>query len=129
MRELSFDELFAEADKPEVSEKDARSFKSEAHRRLLAPWFNLVFALLACTGLLISNFNRRGQGKVITVSILAMILVQALDMTFANMARRYEWIVALMYVNCFLPLLIAGWLLWKTPTFRRKRAKEIENEA
>lgn len=38
-----------------------------------------------------------------------MILVQALDMTFANMARRYEWIVALMYVNCFLPLLIAGW--------------------
>ena len=121
--------MFAEADKPEVSEKDARAFKAEAHRRLLAPWFNLVFALLACTGLLISNFNRRGQGKVITVSILAMILVQALDMTFANMARRYEWIVALMYVNCFLPLLIAGWLLWKTPTFRRKRAKEIENEA
>ena len=129
VRERSIPELFAEAEKPEVSEKDARAFKAEAHRRLLAPWFNLVFALLACTGLLISNFNRRGQGKVITVSILAMILVQALDMTFANMARRYEWIVALMYVNCFLPLLIAGWLLWKTPTFRRKRAKEIENEA
>ena len=126
VRERSISELFAEAEKPEVSEKDARAFKAEAHRRLLAPWFNLVFALLACTGLLISNFNRRGQGKVITVSILAMILVQALDMTFANMARRYEWIVALMYVNCFLPLLIAGWLLWILSTFRRKRAKETE---
>ena len=63
VRERSIAELFAEADKPGVSEKDALSFKAEAHRRLLAPWFNLVFALLACTGLLIANFNRRESGE------------------------------------------------------------------
>lgn len=63
VRERSISELFAEAEKPEVSEKDARAFKAEAHRRLLAPWFNLVFALLACTGLLISNFNPPGAGE------------------------------------------------------------------
>lgn len=128
VRERSISELFEEAGKPGVSEKNALSFKAEAHRRILAPWFNLVFALLACTGLLIANFNRRGQGKVITISILAMVAVQALDMTYANLARKYGWMVILMYVNCFLPLLVAGGLLLKTPVFRRKRAKEIDNE-
>ncbi len=129
VRERSIGELFAEAAKPEASPKEARAYRAEAHRRILAPWFNLVFALLACAGLLISNFNRRGQTKVITVSILAMVMVQALDMTFVNMARRYEWIVVLMYINCFLPLLIAGALLYKTPVFKKKKAGEAENEA
>lgn len=123
VRECSISELFSEAAKPETPIKEARAFKAEAHRRILAPWFNLVFALLACTGLLIANFNRRGQGKVITISILAMIGVQALDMTFANMARKHEWIVILMYVNCFLPLVLTGWLLWKTPVFAKKRER------
>ncbi len=128
VRERSISELFAEADKEGVSEKDAKAFRAEAHRRILAPWFNLIFALLACTGLLISNFNRRGQGRVITISILAMIVVQAFDMTFANMARKHEWIIVLMYLNCFLPLFIAGGLLWKTPSWRKKRSKEIKDE-
>lgn len=125
VRERGIGELFEAAGNPKVSAKEARAFRAEAHRRLLAPWFNLIFALLACVGLLISNFNRRGQMKVIVVSILAMILVQALDMTFANMARRYEWVVALMYVNCFLPLAIAGWLLMKNPVLRKKQVREM----
>ena len=108
---------------------DALSFKAEAHRRLLAPWFNLVFALLACTGLLIANFNRRGQGKVITISILAMVLVQSLDMAFANMAREHAWMVFLMYANCILPLIITGGLLWTSPVLHRKRRKEAGYEA
>lgn len=129
VREKSISELFAEADNPKTAAKEARRFRAEAHRRILTPFYNLVFALLACTGLLIANFNRRGQGRVITVSILAMIVVQVLDMSFANMARKYEWIVFLMYLNCFLPLGIAGWLLYKTPTFHKKRTGEISHEA
>lgn len=121
VRERSISELFAEAEKPETALKEARAFKAEAHRRILAPLFNLVFALLACTGLLIANFNRRGQGKVILISILSMIAVQALDMTFANMARKHEWIVWLMYVNCFVPLLICFLLLAKGSVFIKKK--------
>ena len=129
VRERSIKELFREAKNPNVTEKQANSYIAEAHRRILAPFFNLVFALIACTGLLIANFNRRGQGKVITISILAMIFVQAMDMSFANMARKHQWIVFLMYLNCFLPLGITGWLLYKTPVFGKKRNKEIKNEA
>lgn len=128
VREWGIKELFAEAKKPETSAKLARAYRAEAHRRILAPLFNLVFALLACTGLLIANFNRRGQGKVIMISILAMVAVQVLDMTLVNMARKHEWVVWLMYLNCLLPLFICGELLVKSPVFRKRQKKEQSNE-
>lgn len=128
VRERSISELLSEAENPQTGVKEAKAFKAEAHRRILAPFFNLVFALLACTGLLVANFNRRGQGKVILISILAMIAVQALDMTFANMARKYEWINGLMYVNCLLPLLVCMGLLIKAPVFARRRRKGAFDE-
>ena len=124
VREKSIKELFVEAKNPKVSLKDRRAYKAEAHRRIIAPFFNLIFAMLACVGLLIANFNRRGQGKVITISILSMIVIQALDMSFANMARRNEWVVCLMYLNCIVPLGVISWLLIKTPSFKKKRTME-----
>lgn len=129
VREWGISELFDEAAKPETPDNVAKAYKAEAHRRILAPLYNLIFALLACTGLLVANFNRRGQGKVITISILAMIVVQVLDMTFANMARKYDWVVFLMYFNCFLPLLITVALLVYPPVFRKPHAKEVTDAA
>ena len=46
VRERSIRELFEEAKNPKLSKKEALSFKAEAHRRIIAPFFNLVFALL-----------------------------------------------------------------------------------
>lgn len=123
VREWSIVDLLKAADDPNTPLKESRYYKTEAHRRILAPFFNLIFALFACTGLLVANFNRRGQGRVITLSILAMIVVQTLDMTFTNMAKRNTGMILLMYVNCFLPLFIAAWLLIKSPMFRRKKIK------
>ena len=129
VREWGISELFAEAKKAETPPKLARVYKAEAHRRILSPLYNLIFALLACTGLLIANFNRRGQGKIIAVSILSMGIVQVLDMTFANMARKYEWMVILMYLNCLLPLIICSGLLIKSPVLKGRQKKEIGNES
>ncbi len=129
VREWGIRDLLKKAANPKTPAQQAKAYKAEAHRRILAPFFNLVFALLACVGLLVANFNRRGQGKVITISILAMVIVQALDMSFANMARKHEWMIFLMYINCFLPLLISGGLLLKTPVWRGWRKRETVNEA
>ena len=129
VREKSIRELFSDAKRSDVVDKAARIYLAEANRRILAPFFNLVFALLACTGLLIANFNRRGQGKVVMCSILAMILVQVLDMSFTNMARKHIWIIGLMYANCILPFWGCMWLLIKTPVFRKKIKKETTHEA
>ena len=123
VREKGIKELFLEARNTNNSMKDRLSYKAEAHRRILAPIFNLIFAMLACVGLLICNFNRRGQGKIITLSILMMIVIQALDMSFYNMARKNEWVIGLMYLNCLVPLLSISWMLIKNPSFRKKRVK------
>ena len=129
VREWGIADLLKEAAKPETPAKYARTYRTEAHRRILSPLYNLVFALLACTGLLIANFNRRGQGRVIMTSILAMVAIQVLDMTFVNMARKYEWFILLMYLNCFLPLVICSELLIKSPVFRKRDKREIKNES
>ncbi len=127
VREWGIADLFKEAAKSKTPAKQARIYRAEAHRRILSPLYNLVFALLACTGLLIANFNRRGQGRVIMISILAMVTVQVLDMTFANMARKYGWIILFMYLNCLLPLVVCSGLLKRSPVFR-KREKGDKNE-
>lgn len=129
VRERSITELFTEAANPQTPPKEAKAYKAEAHRRILSPFFNLIFALLACTGLLVANFNRRGQGKVILISILAMIAIQVLDMTFTNLARKYEWIVCLMYINCFAPLFITYGLLYRSPVFHKKHFEETPHAA
>lgn len=128
VREWGIRELFNMANNPKTPLNLVRQYRAEAHRRILAPLYNLIFALLACTGLLIANFNRRGQGKVITISILAMIIVQVLDMSLANMARKYGWMVFLMYLNCFLPLILTFGMLIKTPMWgqnKKARANEL----
>ena len=123
VREWSIIDLLREADNPNVPPKQARAYRTEAHRRILAPFFNVIFALFACVGLLVANFNRRGQGKVILLSILAMIAVQILDMTFTNMAKRNNVMIFLMYANCFLPLFAAFGLLIKSPVFKRRKTQ------
>lgn len=123
VREWRIADLLDAANDPNTPLKEAKAYRTEAHRRILAPFFNLIFALFACTGLLVANFNRRGQGKVIALSILAMIIVQTLDMSFTSMSKRNNGMISLMYINCFLPLLVTVWWLVKTPVFRRRKAQ------
>ena len=85
---------------------------------------NVLFALIGCTGLLIGNFNRRGQIKIVSFSVGAMIILQALDLAFTNLAYKHLGLLSLVYLNLLLPFIICL-LLFKyyTPaTFLRKKA-------
>ena len=94
-----------------LNAENKRKYIVEGHRRLVTPWYNLVFALLACTGLLIGNFNRRGQGKIISVSIVAMIVIQGGDLIITNLAGRSLYFLPLLYANCLIPLIACIYLL------------------
>lgn len=111
VREKSFSELINAADDKTLSPQDVRKFVVEGHRRVLYPFFNMVLALIACTGLLISNFNRRGQTKIIAVEIVCMILVVGNDLALTNLAGRSLYFVPALYANCILPFLICLYLL------------------
>lgn len=123
VRERNLEELLNARNNPELEEKEANRFFVEGNRRLLNPFFNLLFAILACTGLLCGNFNRRGQTKIISISVTLMIVILALDLSLTNIAVNNISLLSLIYANLLLPLFICIYLLlFYNPTmFSRKK--------
>lgn len=125
VREKNLWELLNADKDNSLDDDDKRKYIVEGHRRLLTPWYNLLFALLGCTGLLIGNFNRRGQTKIISWSIVVMIIIQGLDLSLTNLAGRSLYFVPALYVNCLLPMAACVYLLlyYNPYMFIKKRNK------
>ena len=111
VREKTFSELINAAKDKTLSPQNVRKFVVEGHRRILYPFMNMVLALIACTGLLISNFNRRGQTKIIAIEILCMILVVGNDLAITNLAGHSLYFVPVLYANSLIPFLLCLYLL------------------
>lgn len=127
-RSKTLSELLGAAKNPNLTATEARRYIVEGHRRLLNPFYNLVLALIGGVGLLVGNFNRRGQGKIISISILVMVIIEANDLIFGNMAAKNLYFLMLYYANVFVPLIICLHLLFfYNPTwFVRLRTKGAE---
>ena len=127
VRERPLGELLTALNNPKLNKKDARRFFVEGNRRLISPLYNILFALLACTGLIVGNFNRRGQTKIISLSILSMIIIQALDLSFTNMANKNLCFLGFMYANLLIPFGVCIYLIkFYNPAMfiRRKKYEE-----
>ena len=106
VRSKTLKELLFASDDKTLSPSEARRYVVEGNRRLVNPFYNLLFALIACTGLLVGNFNRRGQTKIISFSILAMIIIEANDLIFGNMCTKHLYFLPLYYANILLPFAV-----------------------
>lgn len=119
VRVLSFGDLINALSDDSIQTGERYKRFVEGNRRLTTPLLALVYALIACTGLLISNFNRRGQTKTVGVSLAAVILIQAVDLTTGNLAaKNLVWLGA-MYLNILLPLLACVFLLLQPECLHR----------
>ena len=87
-----------------------------------------MFALVACTGLLIGNFNRRGQIKIVSLSVSAAVILQALDLALGNLAVKHLSWLAVMYLNLLLPFVGCLFLLrvYSPSMLRRKNPRQGE---
>ncbi|MCI7486647.1 MAG: LPS export ABC transporter permease LptF [Alphaproteobacteria bacterium] len=130
VREKSVFELLQSGRDNTLDDHTQRKNIVEGNRRVLYPLYNLLFALLACVGLLVGNFNRRGQTKIITAEVLSMIIILGGDLAFTNLAGRSLMVLPLLYLNCLLPLFICFYLLffYNPFYFRRFKIKERQNE-
>lgn len=129
VREKNIIELLNSADDKSLDIYTVRKNIVEGNRRILYPFYNLLFALLACAGLLVSTFNRRGQAKVISIEIICMILIMGGDLAFTNLAGRSLYVLPLLYLNCLLPLCVCFYLLlFYNPFYFRRLKKEVEHE-
>jgi lipopolysaccharide export system permease protein len=131
VREKNIIELLNSAKDPSLSPQDVRKNVVEGHRRIVYPLYNLVFALLACVGLLVSNFNRRGQTKIIAGEILFMIVISGADLALTNLAGKTLIVLPFLYLNCIIPLICCLYLLWFYNPFyfhAHKRTEDKKNE-
>lgn len=127
-RERTFSELMNAESDSTLSDKDKRKYVVEGHKRIITPLYNILFALLGCTGLLVGSFNRRGQSRIISISIVSMVILQALDLSFTNIAAKNLCLLPLIYVNLFLPMLICLYFLKFYSPWMFKRRKKIPEE-
>ena len=128
VRQKPLTELLAAGSNPELDPKEARRYIVEGNRRLVNPFYNVLFALLACTGLLVGNFNRRGQAKIISISIAFMVIIQAMDLSITNIAAKHISLLPLMYANLVVPLSVCIYLLryYNPSAFRSKKTYREE---
>ena len=126
-RSRTLTELLNASSNPNLSPAEARRYIVEGHRRLINPFYNFVMSLLACVGLLVGNFNRRGQGKIISFSILLMVMIQANDLIFGNLSTKNLYFLTLFYTNIILPTIIGFWFLFfYNPTWIARLGKKEE---
>lgn len=111
VRERNFFELLNSKNDPTLSQSEIRRNIVEGNRRILYPWYNLLYALFACVGLLISNFNRRGQTRIVIIEVVSMILICAGDLAFTNLANRSLYMLPFLYLNLLVPFCICLYLL------------------
>lgn len=134
VREKNFYELLTAGSNPELTPQEARRYIVEGNKRIASPLINIVFAVLGCTGLLIGNFNRRGQFKIVSTSIISMIIIQAFDLSISNVAAKNLYFLPLLYLNVLLPLAFCIYLLFfYYPAFfsnlkKRFLSREASNE-
>lgn len=126
VREKPLSELLNAHSNPNLTKIEANRYFVEGTRRLLSPLYSILFSLLACTGLLVCNFNRRGQAKVISISIVSMISIQAIDLSLINIATKNINMLGLIYANLLIPTIFCLYLLlfYNPALFRRHKHLE-----
>ena len=105
-RRHSFEELINAFSNTSLSPTDQKKWYVEAHKRIVGPFLSVLYALLACCGILVSNFNRRGQTKTIAISLTAVVLIQAFDLIFGNLAAKNLYWLIFVYANILIPSII-----------------------
>jgi lipopolysaccharide export system permease protein len=119
-RERFLGELFNPTDDPD-DVANYYKLKAEGHQRLISPLYAPGFVLIALALLLTGEYNRRGQARQLLIATVAVVIVQAAGLGFANIAARMPAAVPLMYANALLPIL-AGFYLLMWPRRGRARA-------
>lgn len=126
VREKSLSELLFAADNPDLNAKEINRHIVEGNKRFITPLLNVLFAILGCTGLLVGNFNRRGQIKIVSLSVASMVILQALDLAFTNLAIKHLYLLSLVYINLCLPFLVCLFLLkFYSPALWRKKIAAV----
>ena len=105
VRVNNFKTLITALNNKTLPENDRKKMFVEGNKRITTPLLAVVYALMGCVGLLVSNFNRRGQTKTIMIALVSVIFIQAIDLTAGNLATKHLIWLTLLYANILIPLI------------------------
>jgi len=117
-RERDLSELLTLTVEDGVPAKLINRYKVEAHKRLTNPIYNLIYVLVAIIGLLVSAFNRRGQTKIVSLTVLTMILLQSIQLSGYSMVKNNVDLIPVIYSNTIVPLILGYYLLINTTPYK-----------
>lgn len=88
---------------PEITDIQRLEFQAEAHQRITWPLYNLALPLFVLAMLLGGQFNRRGNWRRYTVTLVSVSIIMVGAVGISNMMVKYPDWMFLMYA---LPLSI-----------------------
>lgn len=100
---------------------------AEGHRRLSAPLYIIVYALVGLTALLAGDFNRRGQTTRILAAISIIVALQLAGLSLFNLSRKTLAIVPLTYGFPILSAAFVSYFLFRER--RRSSNRTVDDEA
>lgn len=95
----------------EWEERQRNIFRAEGYDRLISPFYNFVFMLIAAAGLLSGTYVRRGYGIRLTAAVVLGIIARLMGFGATSLAAETPMLVPLMILNPILWLLAAGAVL------------------
>lgn len=98
-----------------VSAVRRAEFRSEAHQRLTWPLQNMALLLFVLAMLLGGQFNRRGNWKRYTVTLVAVGILLAAVVAVSNIAVKHPHLVVLMYALPFGTSLFSLYAIIRNP--------------
>jgi lipopolysaccharide export system permease protein len=132
-RERDLSELFTLTEKDGIPKKLISRYKVEAHKRLTNPVYNLIYVLVAIIGLLVSAFNRRGQNKIVSLTVLAMIILQSIQLSGYSIVKNNISLIPVIYLNTIIPIVLGYYLLinitpYKLNQLQKRFSRSKKNE-
>jgi len=99
-----------------------REYIAEANERIVFPFYNIAFAMIALVAVLGGEFSRRGRPHRYIIGVLLVVVMQSAALALADMGARNNALIPLMYAPPLTTVVIAsGWLL-RLRSSRRKIA-------
>jgi lipopolysaccharide export system permease protein len=84
---------------------------AEGHNRIVAPILAVSLPFIALMVLLTGQFNRRGQVVRMVAATIASAAIEGLAIGGLQAAAKLPPLIALMYANALLPIMVGLWVL------------------
>lgn len=120
--ELFLSELL-EPDPEVIKGAKLNFYYSEAHQRIISPFYCVVFTIFALSMLILTPYNRRGRSKQVVAVALMSCAFYVISLVLLNMQKSLGLSVAILYTLVGAVILIGLYLFSDMRLFASGRGK------